>query len=128
MEYVLDLNALLAYLIATHPKHGAVVGRLSKATRIIVPDLVIVELQWVVLSRRYPEVDEEVLKETVEAIKTDPSMRLEAVTAEIAGEHMKWYKKLSFFDAYYAAFSVVHKRKLLTTDRDFEPYDFAEVV
>lgn len=128
MDYVLNLNALLAHLIANHPKHKAVEDKLSRAKEIVIPGILIIELQWVVLSKRHPEISEEVFAETMEAIKTDALVRLEAVTPEVANEQMKWYNKLSFFDAYYAAFSIVHKKRLLTTDRGFKLYNFAEVV
>lgn len=128
MEYILNLNAFLALLTATHPKHEAIKEKISKATKIIVPDILIIELQWVVLSKRYPEINVDVFEQTMEAIKNDPLIKLEAVTPEVANEQRKWYVKLSFFDAYYAAYSTVYKKKLLTTDPDFKPYNFALVV
>jgi len=128
LNYVLNLNAFLAHLVGTHPKHKAIEDKLSKATEIVIPDILIIELQWVVISKRYPEISEEVFTKTMDAIKADPLVKLEPVTPEVANEQRKWYDKLSFFDAYYAAFSIVHKKRLLTTDPDFEPYGFAEVV
>lgn len=128
MDYVLNLSAFLAHLISGHPKHEAVEERLSTAAEIVVPDLLIVELQWVALSRRYPEINVEVLREVLEAIQNDPSSKVVAVTPDVAAEQTRWYNRLSFFDAYYAAFSIVHGKKLLTTDPHFKPYDFAEVV
>lgn len=94
----------------------------------MIPDILIIKLQWMVLSKRQSEIGEEVFIETMEVIRTDPLIKLEAVTPEVANEQKKWYDKLSFFDAYYAAFSTVHKKRLLTTDPDFKPYDFAEVI
>jgi predicted nucleic acid-binding protein len=128
LEFVLNLNAFLALLISTHPKHRAVKEKVSTATKIIIPDILIIELQWVVLSKRYPEINQDIFAQTMEAIKTDPLIELQAVTPEIANEQKKWYDKLSFFDAYYAAFSAINKKKLLTTDPDFKPYDFALVL
>jgi len=128
LEYILNLNALLAHIVVAHPKHKNIEERLSDATKIIIPDLVIIELQWVALSGRYPEIDETVFAKVLDAIRTDPTVQLEKVTPEVANELGKWYKRLSFFDAYYAAFSVIHKRKLLTTDANFKNLNFAEVV
>jgi predicted nucleic acid-binding protein len=128
LEYVLDLNAFLAYLIGTHPKHKSVKKALSKASKILIPDILIIKLQWVVLSKRYPELDRKVFKETMKVIQMDPLIVLAQVTPQVAEEQMKWYRRLPFFDAYYAAFSVVYKKKLLTTDPDFKPYRFAEVI
>jgi len=128
MEYILNLSAFLALIIATHPKHEVIKEKISKATKIIIPDILIIELQWVVLSKRYPEINPDIFSQTMEAIKTDPLIELGAVTPEVANEQMKWYGRLSFFDAYYAAFSVIDKRRLLTTDLDFEPYDFATIL
>lgn len=128
MEYILNLNAFLAHIIMSHPKHKDVEKRLLGATKVIIPDLMIVELQWIVLSERYPEINEEMFIKVLNTIKADPSVQLERVTPEIVIQQKKWYKRLSFFDAYYAAFSIVHKRKLLTTDPDFEGLNFAEVV
>ncbi|MFQ6074699.1 MAG: type II toxin-antitoxin system VapC family toxin [Candidatus Bathyarchaeia archaeon] len=128
MDYILNLNALLAHIISNHSKHKAVEDRLSTAKEIVVPDLLIVELHWVVLSRRYPEINTKAFEQVLDAIRNDPSVRVAAVTPNVAAEQTKWYKQLSFFDAYYAAFSIIHGKKLLTTDPDFEPYDFAEVI
>lgn len=60
----------------------------------MIPDLTIIELQWVALSKRYPEINEEVFTETLEAIKTDPLIQLEAVTPKVANEQRKWCDKL----------------------------------
>lgn len=95
---------------------------------LIIPDILIIELQWVVLSKRHPEISKEIFAETMEAIKTDPTVRLEAVTPEVANEQRRLCEKPSFFDAYYAAFSIIHKKKLLTTNRKFKPYEFAAVL
>ncbi|GEM_PF-3765691 len=128
MDYVLNLSAVLAHILATHPKHKSIEERLELAEKLLVPDLLILELQLVVLSARYPELDGRVFAQVLETLKTDPAIRLLPLTPEVAEEHSKWFKRLSFFDAYHAAFSHVHKTKLLTTDKDFKPFDFAEVV
>lgn len=128
MEYILNLSAVLAHIIEEHPKHRKIEDKLSKATRMIIPDLIIIELQWVVQSGRHPEIDEEVFSKILGTIRTDPAVSLEKVSPEVAIQQRKWYKRLSFFDAYYAAFSMILGVKLLTTDTDFEGLDFAEVV
>lgn len=88
----------------------------------------IVELHWTVLSKRYPEVDQRVFEQILETIRHDPALSLQPVTPEIAEKQGGFYNKLSFFDAYYAAFSLANRVKLLTTDTDFQEFDFAEVI
>lgn len=127
MDYVLNLSAVLAHILAKHPKHASVEKKLQLAEKLLVPDLLILELQWLVLSKRYREIDDTVLAQILEALRTDPAIHVLTLSPEVVEEHSKWFKRLSFFDAYYAAFSRVHKTKLLTTDKDFKPFDLAEV-